>query len=342
MEDYKLDINSFLDKSLTMPVIDVRSPAEFEHGHISDALNLPIFTNEERSIVGTMYIQKGSSEAIMKGLELIGPKMKEYAAKALQLAPENELLLHCWRGGMRSNSMAWLLNTVGIKAHALEGGYKSYRQFVRALFSNPLNLIVIGGMTGSGKTHVLEALASFGKQVIDLEGLAGHKGSAFGNIGLPSQLTTQQFENDLFTCLRQLNPEEPIYIEDESLSIGRIFIPEPFFKQMLSARFFNLIVPLHQRIKRLVETYSGCDNNDLIAGVKHIERRLGLENATKAIACINQDEMEEAVKIILQYYDKIYSHGSHIEKRKEITEIIVTQESIFEIAQKIINMTGNR
>jgi tRNA 2-selenouridine synthase len=339
VEDYKLDIISFLDKSLPMPVFDVRSPAEFEKGHIPRALNLPLFTNEERSIVGTLYAQRGSSEAIMKGLELTGPKMKEYAAKAMELAPEKELLLHCWRGGMRSNSMAWLLNTASMKAYTLEGGYKSYRQFVRNYFSKPLRLIVIGGMTGSGKTEVLEAIASLGKQVIDLEGLAGHKGSTFGNIGLPSQHSTEQFENDLFTYLRQLNPEEPIYIEDESLAIGKVFVPHPFFEQMSSAPLFHLVVPPEQRVSRLVETYAGGNNQDLIVGVKHIERRLGLENTAKAIKSINNNQMEEAVKIILQYYDKIYAHGAHWERRKEVEEIGVTHENTIEIADKIIRLT---
>lgn len=339
MEDYKLDINSFLEKSLTLPVFDVRSPAEFEHGHIPGALNLPLFTDEERAIVGTLYAQKGSSEAIMKGLELTGPKMKEYAAKAMELAPGKELLLHCWRGGMRSNSMAWLLNTAGMKAYTLEGGYKTYRQYVRTYFSKHFQLIVIGGMTGSGKTEVIETIASLGKQVIDLEGLAGHKGSAFGNIGLPSQHSTEQFENDLFTRLRQLNPEEPIYIEDESLAIGHIFIPQSFFEQMSSAPLFNLIVPSEQRVKRLVETYAGGNNNDLIEGVKHIERRLGLENTARAIDCIHNNQMDEAVKIILQYYDKIYAHGAHWEKRKEVKEIEITHENTIEIAYKIIRLT---
>jgi tRNA 2-selenouridine synthase len=340
VEDYKLDINSFLEKSLTMPVLDVRSPAEFEHGHIPGASNLPLFTDEERSIVGTLYVQKGSSEAIMKGLELTGPKMKEYAERAMELAPEKELLLHCWRGGMRSNSMTWLLNMVGIKAYSLAGGYKSYRQFARTFFSKPVNLIAIGGMTGSGKTDVLDAITSRGKQVIDLEGLAGHKGSAFGNIGLPTQNTTKQFENDLFTCLRKLNPEEPIFIEDESLVIGRIFIPQPFFEQMSSAPLFNLMVPPEQRMKRLVETYAGGDNNDLIASVKQIERRLGLENTAKVIEFIKNNEMEEAVRVILQYYDKIYAHGTHWEKRKDVKEISVTNENSNEIADKIIKLTA--
>jgi tRNA 2-selenouridine synthase len=336
MAEYKLNITEFLAKSNDIPVIDVRSPAEFDHGHIPGAVNLPLFTNEERSIVGTLYLQKGSSDAMMKGLEMIGPKMKEFAARATGIAPGGESLLHCWRGGMRSNSMAWLLNTVGIKTHTLEGGYKSYRRFALAFFTRPVNLVVIGGMTGSGKTEVLEALESRGIQVILLEQLARHKGSVFGNIGMPSQSTTEQFENDLFTCLMQLNPDEPVYIEDESLAIGRVFIPVPFYEQMSSSRFLSLVVPLNRRIQRLVEAYTGGDKESLIEGVERIEKRLGLENAANAINCIKKGDMQNAVEIVLRYYDKIYARSMGLHKRKESLEIRVNNENSDEIANKII------
>ncbi len=338
MEDYNLSIIDFLEKSHTLPVIDVRSPAEFEHGHMPGAFNLPLFTNEERSLVGTLYLQKGQSEAMIKGWELAGPKMKQYIEKATVLASGEETLLHCWRGGMRSNSMAWLLNTVGIKAYTLEGGYKNYRHHVRAFFSKPRNLIIIGGMTGSGKTDVLKALSTQGKQVIDLEGLARHKGSVFGGIGMPDQPTTEQFENNLFVALHHLNPEEPVFAEDESLAIGRVFIPGPFFEQMSSARFLKLVVPLDRRVQRLVETYTCGDNGSLVESVKRIERRLGLEKAAKAIDSINKNEMKTAVEIVLQYYDHVYILGMNAARRKDVAEIVLNNESPGEIAQKISDL----
>ena len=342
MADYKLNITEFLARSIDLPVIDVRSPAEFDHGHVPGSINLPLFTNEERSIVGTLYLQKGSSEAMMKGLEIIGPKMKEFAALALSIAPGGESLLHCWRGGMRSNSMAWLLNTVGIKTHTLEGGYKSYRSFALACFAKPLNLVVIGGMTGSGKTEVLETLESLGKQVIHLEKLAMHKGSVFGSIGMPSQPTTEQFENNLFTRLKQLNTDEPVYIEDESLAIGRVFIPQPFYEQMSSARFLNLVVPLNRRVQQLVTAYTGGDKESLVNGVKHIDKRLGLENAANAIDCIYNGDMKKAVEIVLRYYDKIYARSMGLHRRKESREILVNNEDASEIANKIISVTNHQ
>lgn len=339
MPDCKLNIFDFLNKNKTIPVIDVRSPAEFEHGHIPGAVNLPLFTNEERSIVGTLYLQRGSNEAMMKGLELIGPKMKDYADQALKIAPNREALLHCWRGGMRSNSMAWLLDTIGIKTYTLEGGYKTYRRCVLDSFSKPLKLIVIGGMTGSGKTEILEAIALQGKQVINLEHLARHKGSAFGNIGMPPQPTTEQFENDLFVCINQLNDKVPIYIEDESLAIGKIFIPQPLFQQMSKAQYINLVVLIERRVKHLVEAYAHGDKELLLASIKRIEKRLGLENAAIAAEYINNSQMTEAVTLILKYYDKAYFRSMNIHLRKEVTDLIVNNENFHKIAQKVIYLT---
>lgn len=338
MADHILNISEFLDQSDSLPVIDVRSPAEYEHGHISGSVNLPLFSNEERSLVGTLYLHRGSSEAMMKGLELIGPKMREYASRAMCMAPGREALLHCWRGGMRSNSMAWLLNTIGIKTSTLEGGYKSFRRYVHSFFTKPVNLVVIGGMTGSGKTDVLEALESKGKQVIHLERLARHKGSVFGGLGMPLQPTTEQFENDLFMQLRQLNPGEFIYIEDESLAIGKVFIPRAFYEQMSSARYLKLIVPLRRRIDQLAASYA-FDNKDLlISGVKRIEKRLGLENAAFATGLIRDGNLAEAVKVLLQYYDKVYARSMKLQKHSIIKEIRITKESPAEIAEEIIHL----
>lgn len=341
MTEYKLDISLFLAKSLTLPVIDVRSPAEFGHGHIPGAVNMPLFTNEERSIVGTLYLQKGSSEAMMKGLELIGPKMKEFAALAMSIAPEKEALLHCWRGGMRSNSMAWLMNTIGIRTSTLEGGYKSFRRYVLEFFEKPFKLIVIGGMTGSGKTDVLEALEMKGKQVIHLERLARHKGSVFGGAGMPEQPSNEQFENDLFACLRSLDASQPVYIEDESLSIGKVFIPQPFYTQMSSACRLNLIVPMDRRVKTLTAAYAGGDSELLVAGVKRIEKRLGRENTARVIECIRQGEMETAVEMVLRYYDKVYARSMARHGQKEVIEVIVGNEEVNDIANEIMNLTNN-
>jgi tRNA 2-selenouridine synthase len=342
MADFKLNITDFLSKSIHLPIFDVRSPAEFEHGHIPGAYNLPLFNNEERAEVGTRYVQKGSEIAINKGLEIVRPKTKEFIDKVNRLVPHGEVLLHCWRGGMRSNSMAWLLNSAGIKTYTLDGGYKSYRKHIHDFFSEPLKLVVIGGMTGSGKTDVIEALERKHEQVINLEKLANHKGSVFGAIGMPDQPTTEQFENDLYACLQYLEPDKPTFVEDESLAIGHVFIPRPLFDQMQKAPGFNLVVPIVRRIKQLVNTYVTGDKDSLIRAIRCIEKRLGIENAERAIEHIQNNEMAKAVEVVLRYYDKAYVRSMEEAKRCEVKEILIGNQNAAEIAQIVMDMIHNK
>jgi tRNA 2-selenouridine synthase len=341
MADYKIDISGFLENH-TCPVIDVRSPGEFARGHIPGALNIPLFTNEERSTVGTLYLQKGSAEAMLKGLELVGPRMREFVKQAFEIAPAGEIGIYCWRGGLRSNSMAWLFNTAGLKSYTLDGGYKAYRRFIHDNFTGPFNLTVIGGLTGSGKTEILEELEKRGRQIIHLERLAAHKGSVFGHLGMPLQPTTEQFENDLFTVLSKHNYQKPVFVEDESLAIGSVFIPRPFYQQMSSARFIHLIIPFERRVMQLVKTYAGWNKELLRKGIKRIEKRIGSENTMLIFKLIDDDEMKKAVEIVLRYYDKVYQRSMDLHVRKESIEIAVNDETTEEIADKVIAVIGNR
>ena len=341
MSDYALDIKLFLEKARALPVIDVRSPSEFIHSSVPGAINLPLFTNEERSVIGTLYLQKGSREAIMKGLDFIGPKMKEFAREGLAVAPGGEALMYCWRGGMRSNSMAWLFNTTGIKTSTLAGGYKSYRHYVLQYFSTPFRLVVIGGLTGSGKTRILEALESRGEQVIHLERLANHKGSVFGALeGLP-QPSNEFFENCLFTEMQRLNPNKLIFVEDESLSIGQVFRPRAFYNQMSGACFIQVIVPWETRVEQLMNAYAKGDSGVLSECVKRIEKRLGLENAQLAIDCIRNGNIRQALEIVLKYYDRIYTRSMGLHNRKTNIEIKTKNENAEIIAEKIKALGGS-
>jgi len=341
MTDLALDIRDFLQRVDTLPVLDVRTPAEYEHAHIPGAVNMPLFSNEERSVIGTLYLKKGPSQALLKGLEFIRPKMKELADTGHHIAPGGEAMMHCWRGGMRSNSMAWLMNTVGIKTYTLVGGYRSYRRFEAEYFSRPVNLIVLGGMTGSGKTAVLKELNFRGNQIIDLEDLASHKGSVFGGIGMPDQPSTEQFENYLFFRIMHIDTGQPVFIEDESLAIGKVFIPRSFYDQMSTAESIHLMVPFERRVENLVHEYSGGGSIDLATGVMRIERRLGRENAVKAVDLINRGDMTAATVLILKYYDKIYARSMNRHKRKTIQTIRVNHESPGEIAEIIISNLKN-
>src|SRR5687768_11630406 len=194
-------------------IIDVRSPGEYESGHIPGAINIPLFDDEERARVGTLYKQTSPESAMQEGLEIAGPKMAWYLESAKPLLKESDknILIHCWRGGKRSGAIHWLFNFSGIKSYRLEGGYKSYRNSAHAFFNDhTFDFRILGGYTGSGKTEILKELAKHGQQVVDLEKLAHHKGSAFGSIGEEKQPTNEQFENDLFAAFSTLDPAKPI------------------------------------------------------------------------------------------------------------------------------------
>jgi tRNA 2-selenouridine synthase len=335
MSDLALDIKEFLRLSMKLPVIDVRTPAEFEHAHIPGAINLPLFSNEERSVIGTLYLKKGSDDAMTKGLEFIRPKMKLLANSGYDIAPAGEALMHCWRGGMRSSSMAWLLNAVGIKTYTLTGGYRGYRRHTAEWFGKPLKMFVLGGMTGSGKTEVLHSLQLKGVQIIDLENIAVHRGSVFGGIGLSEQPSTEQFENDLFSEIIKLSPELPVFIEDESLAIGKVFIPRIFYDGMSASTIVILNVPFATRLNTIVKAYSKGSREELINGVNRIGKRLGNENAAKAVKLIQLGDIEAAAEIILKYYDRIYARSMSMHNRKNIVELQITGEGPAEIAELI-------
>lgn len=337
MSEYILDIKEFMSRSKSLPVIDVRSPAEYHHAHIPGAENLPLFSNDERSVIGTIYLQKGSSDAMTRGLELIRPRLESVVAAGNEFAPDGEALMHCWRGGMRSSSMAWLLNSVGIKTSLLSGGYKQYRSYVREFFQKPFKMVVLGGMTGSGKTKVLEAIESQGKQVVHLERLARHKGSVFGGIGMPLQPSTEQFENELSAELSHLDPSQPVFIEDESLAIGNVFIPKDFYAQMGDALLIKLSIPHERRVQLLLEDYATCNPELLAHAVRRLEKRLGLVTSNRIIECIGTFNMEEAIHLLLRYYDKVYSRSMDLHKHLNNMNIQIKNEPYSEIAERIIS-----
>jgi len=306
MEDILLPTD-FLEQSREGVLIDVRTPSEFLSGHIPGAVNLPLFTDEERAEVGILYVKECKDKAVEKGLERVGPKLAGFVVQARLLSEGKPLFLYCWRGGMRSASMAWLFRTAGIRTFLLEGGYKAYRHsFLQLLEDFPWKIIVLGGPTGCGKTDILHCLQKKGQQVIDLEGLARHKGSAFGSLGESEQPTTEQFGNELHNCMRNLNPEKPVWCEGESLNIGQIYIPNEFYTKMLSGLFIQFELSKVFRVKHILKDYGHFSVKELIASFHKLERRLGGEATSHAIQHIIQGELEEAIVIALRYYDKGY------------------------------------
>lgn len=336
MPPEKTDIIHFLKLAENIPVIDVRSPREFEAGHIPGAFNIPLFDNEERAIVGTTYQNEGRIPALIEGLRLSGTSMHQKLNEALQQAVNGKLLVHCWRGGMRSEAMAWLFSLGGVEVQILEDGYRAYRHHVLSTVTAKRKMIILSGMTGSGKTEILRLLKEKGQQVIDLEGLANHKGSAFGALGQLPQPSTEQFVNDLFTKWRDLQQVIPVWLEDESRNIGTVFLPEAFYLNMQETVTIVLMMDLHTRLPRLMEEYSNYPADSLKASVLKISKRLGGDKTKEAIAAIESGNIAKAIEISLCYYDKAYQFSLKKKSSKNVISVETSTDDIGINAMKVL------
>lgn len=345
----RIHIDEFLKLAETHPVFDVRSPGEYNHAHMPGAVSLPLFTDEERKQVGTAYKQISREQAIKIGLEYFGPKMRkmveevesvssrqsavgsqqqidaESSLEGSQLETHNSklILVYCWRGGMRSGAVSWLLDMYGFKVYTLIGGYKKFRNHVLDTFKKPYHFNIIGGYTGSGKTELLKTLKEKGEKVIDLEAIANHKGSAFGAIGLPPQPTQEMFENFLSTELSAISSQEGlrttnyelltscIWLEDESQRIGLINIPGDLWKNMRQSKVWFLDIPFEERLKHITPEYGILEQEKLIAAIERISQKLGHLNAKTAILLLKEGKTSESFEILLRYYDKFYFRSLH-------------------------------
>ncbi len=337
----ELELEKFLQQAKSYSIIDVRTPAEFDKGHIPSAYNIPLFSDEKRAIVGTIYKQKSKELAIEKGLEFVGPKLLSYVKEAKKLAKNNKVLIHCWRGGMRSKSMAWLFNTSGLEADTLIGGYKAFQKATKNYYSNQLILRVIGGKTGSGKTDVIKALENIDEQTIDLEGIANHKGSAFGHIGENKQPTNEQFANNLYYAFRKFNTNKIIWLEDESRSIGKVWLPDQLYAKIREAKTIVLESSEEERVQRLVKDYTNnIEENkaQLKKSVLKIEKRLGGLRTQNSIKAIDDGLFHKAAAEILAYYDKTYSYGLSQRDKKTLLKFDRNKKNAEIVAFEIKNL----
>ncbi|MDX2047042.1 MAG: tRNA 2-selenouridine(34) synthase MnmH [Chitinophagaceae bacterium] len=341
----KASIEKFLELSQLYPVLDVRSPGEYNHAHIPGAHNLALFTDEERKIVGTTYKQQSREAAIKTGLDYFGPKMRRVVEEVEQIvssqqpaSKENEnrlhtggcVLVHCWRGGMRSAGVAWLLDLYGFKVYTLSGGYKKFRNYVIETFTFPFQFKILGGYTGSGKTHVLKELENRGEVIVDLEGIARHKGSAFGAIGQPQQPSQEMFENILALELRkhtivnsqlsitgQASPHSPFtihhspcfWLEDESQRIGHVNIPQPLWNNMRQSPVYFIDIPFEERLEYICKEYGELDKERMKDAITRIRKRLGGLETKTALQFQEEGNIKECFRILLKYYDKWYLKG---------------------------------
>ncbi len=344
----QIDIDKFLQLAHEYPILDVRSPGEFSHARIPGALSLPLFTDEQRKIIGTAYKQESRQVAVKKGLDFFSARMKEMRDEAEELLRHqhnagyrelkpgvNRLLIHCWRGGMRSGAVAWLFNLYGYKVYTLKGGYKAFRNWALAQFQKSYPLHILGGYTGSGKTEVLWQLKRSGNAVIDLEALAHHRGSAFGALGEKPQPSQEQFENllaiELYKATGLMQQQSngvgysredtpAIWIEDESRHIGNVGIPGSFWNQMRKSALFFLDIPFEERLKYIVSSYGIFSKNELAESIMKIKKRLGGLDTTNAINYLMENKVADCFSILLHYYDKLYKNS--LNNREDIETIL--------------------
>lgn len=329
----KLHIQDFLEMAKLHPVLDVRSPGEYAHAHIPGAISLPLFTDEERKVVGTSYKQRSRQDAIKLGLDYFGPKMRLMVEEVETLLQEQSkknkaeskaVLVHCWRGGMRSGAVAWLLDLYGFEVHLLVGGYKAFRKWALAGFEKDYDLKVLGGYTGSGKTDVLHELKREKETVLDLEAIASHKGSAFGAMGEAAQPGQEMFENILAVQLHEaVQLSQPIWVEDESQRIGLVNLPKSFWLLMRKAPLYFLEIDFEHRLQHIVSGYGKFEKEQLVNAIIRIQKRLGPLETKTAINHLLENNIIECFRVLLWYYDKHY------------TKSLNARENLKDVLQKI-------
>lgn len=293
-------------------LIDARTPLEFAEDHLPGAVNVPLLTNEERVEIGTIYKQQGPQPARVRGLELTAGRFPEMMRQIAAAAADRPILVYCWRGGLRSRTIASIMELTGFPVKQLEGGYKAFRSHVTAYFSTFIPqapLVVLHGMTGIGKTTLLGLLAERGESIIDLEGIACHRGSAFGSLGLSQEhLTQKRFETQLWNTFRQLPPGKPIYLEGESRRIGKMTLPGDLYEVMQRSIKVWCTASLETRVRRLTEEYGRKEyEQGLGEALLKIRKKLGGDKYSEISGYLQRWEMEPFMsELMLSYYDKLY------------------------------------
>ena len=341
-----------IDDFLNAPgvILDVRSPGEYTQAHVPGAISFPLFSDAERAQIGICYKQQGREAAVELGFALTDGKLAGFIADAKRLTDaaidkdslaENcahlrQVRVHCWRGGMRSGAIAWMLDLAGFKVTTLSGGYKSFRHWVLSRFAEPKPIVILGGMTGCDKTEILQALTQQGIQVLDLEAIANHRGSSYGALGLPPQPSTEHFENEIAMRWAAFDSQKPVWIEAESKRIGQCRVPEALFQQMDRAPVLEITRSRSERIATLVEVYGTADRQELIAATERIWKRLGGQQTQRAIELIRVGQLAEALEIILDYYDKTYTYD--LQRRGvSVCPIDATGRSMSEITELLLD-----
>jgi len=337
MQTSEIQIEDVLNGGLNSYVlIDVRSENEYQKGHISGSINIPLLSNSDREAVGTTYKQKGRKEAVALGLRLVGPRMEDLYLKYSSCFGEKPVVFYCWRGGLRSEIASVICAWGGHKVLKIKGGYKSFRSLIHQTFEKPYQLVVLSGKTGSGKTEILHILKDKNEQIIDLEGLANHRGSAFGALGMPEQPTTEMFENLLGLELLSLNPDKKTWVENESRLIGTCFMPAAFWDKLSTAKIVSASVDDETRIKRLLLDYGHFPVDQLIERTDVLRKKLGGQHANTAVDALKSGDLELWLKTVLVYYDKTYGYGEQKHKDRVLAVVVFDWKNKVSSAEKLI------
>lgn len=307
-----LSVERFLENRERYFVVDVRSPGEYVKAHIPGAQNIPLFTDEERALVGTAYWKEGTDRAKLVGLSIVSPRLPRMVETILEAAAGREVVLYCWRGGMRSRSVISIMEALGFPAWQLIGGYKAFRRQVVKYFHNTrLNIpvFVLNGLTGVGKTRMIQTLLGMGAPALDLEGIANHRGSAFGAVGLGEPRSQKDFDALLFLALSDLKDAPYLIVEGEGKRIGPVIVPDFLYEAMRQGPHILLETSLAIRVRRILQEYYGqLDNTEaLVQAVLSLQKKMGREACEALAAQIRQGDLEAAARTLCtDYYDLYY------------------------------------
>lgn len=296
-------------------LIDVRSPKEFEEHRINGALNIPIFNNEERILIGTLY-KEDVEKAKIEGVKIASSKLPEIFNKILELYKTGRrLIFYCARGGMRSGVIAAVIGALGLKVYKIKGGYKSYRKYIieeLPKLNKNINFIVLHGNTGVGKTKILKRLKELKCDILDLEGCANHRGSILGSVGLEKINTQKQFESNIYYSLKNIKGNY-VLVEAESKRIGNVFIPDYIHDKMKEGTHIFLDASIEFRKNIILEEYLKEENSkeEILEALLKLEKYISKENISRYKYLVENERYDEVVEELMKkYYDPMYTHTS--------------------------------
>jgi tRNA 2-selenouridine synthase len=331
-----------MDKAL---FVDVRSEDEYTKDTIPGAVNVPVLNNEERALVGTLYHHEGSASSRRLALELVAPKLPGKIASVDSNAPDGDLVVFCWRGGERSRFMASVLDTMGYNVYRISGGYKSYRRYVKEYLDKEeltQRAVVLHGLTGVGKTDVLKRLGQKGLPVLDLEGLAQHRGSVYGKIGLPPSPTQKAFESDIVRFLSSIEDEGIFIVECESRRVGNLLVPPLLMRAIKDGIRVLLYAPLADRVRRIRDIYTdgpGKNVEKLQEATTSLSKKLGRSKAEELNRMLEERKFEPVFSFLLQkHYDPLYKYP---EGPSEDFNLAVDTKDIEEASDLVFNFVAS-